>query len=83
MTLWLRLGVIFVEKDLDYEYNYFEMFLHWMKKQVLIFFDIEKLSIFVSQQSIYFIRKNYRIGGTRNEIFRNNFTDMDSAAFFN
>ena len=55
-----------------------------MKKQVLIFIDIEKLSIFVSQQSIYFYtKKDYRIGGTRNEIFRNNFTDMDSAAFFN
>jgi hypothetical protein len=24
-----------VEKDLDYEYNYFEMLLYWMKKQVL------------------------------------------------
>jgi hypothetical protein len=73
-----------VEKDLDYEYNYFEMLLYWMKKQVLIFIDIEKLSIFVSQQSIYFYtKKDYRIGGTRNEIFRNNFTDMDSAAFFN
>ena len=79
MTLWF-----FVEKDLDYEYNYFEMLLYWMKKQVLIFIDIEKLSIFVSQQSIYFYtKKDYRIGGTRNEIFRNNFTDMDSAAFFN
>lgn len=73
-----------MEKDLDYEYNYFEMLLYWMKKQVLIFIDIEKLSIFVSQQSIYFYtKKDYRIGGTRNEIFRNNFTDMDSAAFFN
>lgn len=80
----LRLGRFFVEKDLDYEYNYFEMLLYWMKKQVLIFIDIEKLSIFVSQQSIYFYtKKDYRIGGTRNEIFRNNFTDMDSAAFFN
>ena len=49
MTLRLRLGRFFVEKDLDYEYNYFEMFLQWMKNQVLIFSDIEKLSIFVSQ----------------------------------
>ncbi len=57
MTLWLRLGRFFVEKDLDYEYNYFEMFLQWMKNQVLIFIDIEKLSIFVSQQSIYFYTK--------------------------
>ena len=57
MTLWLRLGRFFVEKDLDYEYNYFEMFLQWMKNQVLIFVDIEKLSIFVSQQSIYFYTK--------------------------
>lgn len=55
--LWLRLGRFFVEKDLDYEYNYFEMFLQWMKNQVLIFIDIEKLSIFVSQQSIYFYTK--------------------------
>lgn len=54
---WLRLGRFFVEKDLDYEYNYFEMFLQWMKNQVLIFIDIEKLSIFVSQQSIYFYTK--------------------------
>ena len=60
------------------------MLLYWMKKQVLIFIDIEKLSIFVSQESIYFYtKKDYSIGGTRNEIFRNNFTDMDSAAFFN
>lgn len=57
MTLWLKLGRFFVEKDLDYEYNYFEMFLQWMKNQVLIFIDIEKLSIFVSQQSIYFYTK--------------------------
>ena len=57
MTLRLRLGRFFVEKDLDYEYNYFEMFLQWMKNQVLIFIDIEKLSIFVSQQSIYFYTK--------------------------